>query len=91
VNNDFYVPLTVHHDVNQFSVTSMMHLGFYSVICILHYHLNMFRALQRLSSGGLNCIMHHLVSLPTGCHATHWLKVNKLPVGSDIPDGAQYN
>jgi hypothetical protein len=37
---------------------------FYSLICILHYHLNMFRALQRSSSGGLNCIMHHLV-----CHS----------------------
>jgi hypothetical protein len=60
----FYVSLTVHHDVNQFSVTNLMHLVFYSVICVLHYHLNMFRTLQRSLSGGLNCIMHHLV-----CHS----------------------
>jgi hypothetical protein len=39
---------------NSISVTNLMHLVFYSVICILHYHLNMFRALQRSSSGGLN-------------------------------------
>jgi hypothetical protein len=36
VNINFYVSLTVHHDVNQFSVTNLMHLVFYSVICYIH-------------------------------------------------------